>query len=211
MSQPAAMSGKKHRRVALAAMAGTTIEWYDFFIYALCAALVFNTEFFAALGDNALLLSFATIGLSFFFRPVGAALAGHLGDRIGRRNTLILTLLLMGASTTLIGLLPPASAIGAAAPVLLVLLRILQGLSAGGEWGGAALLAAAALAPPRVLQDRSRAILLTTCAAIGALRWSAWGRPRWGASRSNPDGAGPSASSRWSARTAARCTMLAMR
>jgi MFS family permease len=138
--QPAAMSGTKHRRVALAAMAGTTIEWYDFFIYALCTGLVFNTEFFAALGDNALLVSFATIGISFFFRPVGAALAGHLGDRIGRRNTLILTLLLMGVSTVLIGLIPAASAIGVAAPVLLVLLRILQGLSAGGEWGGAALL-----------------------------------------------------------------------
>ncbi|ADJ48963.1 major facilitator transporter [Amycolatopsis mediterranei S699] len=122
-------------------MAGTTIEWYDFFIYALCAGLVFDSQFFAGLGGNALLISFATIGISFFFRPVGAALVGHLGDRIGRRRTLIFTLLLMGISTTLIGVIPPASAIGDTAPVLLILLRILQGLSAGGEWGGAALLA----------------------------------------------------------------------
>ena len=141
MSQPTTIAHKEHRRVALAAMAGTTIEWYDFFIYALCAGLVFNTQFFGELGEGALLVSFATIGVSFFFRPVGAALAGHLGDRIGRRGTLILTLMLMGLSTTLIGLIPPASAIGVGAPLLLVLLRILQGLSAGGEWGGAALIA----------------------------------------------------------------------
>jgi MFS family permease len=122
-------------------MIGTTIEWYDFFIYALCAALVFDTQFFSGLGGNALIVSFATIGISFFFRPIGAAIAGHLGDRIGRRGTLIGTLLLMGVSTTLIGFLPTADSIGAAAPVLLVLLRMVQGLSAGGEWGGAALLA----------------------------------------------------------------------
>jgi MFS family permease len=122
-------------------MAGTTIEWYDFFVYALCAGLVFNSEFFAGLGGSALLVSFATIGLSFAFRPIGAALAGHLGDRIGRRRTLILTLLLMGISTTLIGVIPPTASIGVTAPVLLVLLRIVQGLSAGGEWGGAALIA----------------------------------------------------------------------
>lgn len=131
----------QHRRVALAAMAGTTIEWFDFFIYALCTGLVFNSRYFAGLGDYALIASFATIGISFVFRPLGAVLAGHLGDRIGRRNTLIMTLLLMGAATTLIGLVPPASAIGASAPLLLVLLRILQGVSSGGEWAGAALLA----------------------------------------------------------------------
>jgi MFS family permease len=135
------MPPREHRRVILATMVGTTIEWYDFFIYAICAGLVFATQYFAALGKNALILSFATIGISFFFRPVGAVIAGHLGDRLGRRAMLILTLLLMGISTVLIGLVPPAAAIGATAPILLVLLRIVQGLSAGGEWGGAALLA----------------------------------------------------------------------
>lgn len=133
-------SGSQHRTVALAAMAGTTIEWYDFFIYALCTGLVFNSLFFDGLGENSLIISFATIGISFFFRPVGAALAGHIGDRIGRRAMLIATLLLMGVATTLIGLVPSSSSIGTSAPVVLVLLRILQGLSAGGEWGGAALI-----------------------------------------------------------------------
>ncbi|MFI1168555.1 MFS transporter [Streptomyces sp. NPDC020801] len=139
MSQPSSASGRQ-RTVALAAMAGTTIEWYDFFIYALCTGLVFGKQFFAGLGADSLVISFATIGISFVFRPVGAALAGHLGDRFGRRAMLIATLLLMGVSTTLIGLVPSTGTIGSSAPVILVLLRILQGLSAGGEWGGAALI-----------------------------------------------------------------------
>jgi MFS family permease len=140
MPPSARTSGSQHRTVALAAMAGTTIEWYDFFIYALCTGLVFNSLFFDGLGEDSLIISFATIGISFFFRPVGAALAGHLGDRLGRRAMLIATLMLMGVSTTLIGLVPDSSAIGTTAPVILVFLRILQGLSAGGEWGGAALI-----------------------------------------------------------------------
>ncbi|PVC90116.1 MFS transporter [Streptomyces sp. CS131] len=141
MSHPSpANGGSRHRTVALAAAAGTTIEWYDFFIYALCTGLVFSKLYFDGLGDDSLIISFATIGISFFFRPVGAALAGHLGDRVGRRAMLIATLLLMGVSTTLIGLVPTSDSIGLAAPILLVLLRILQGLSAGGEWGGAALI-----------------------------------------------------------------------
>ncbi|MDX2933984.1 MFS transporter [Streptomyces ipomoeae] len=140
MSQPSPASRSQHRTVALAAMAGTTIEWYDFFIYALCTGLVFNRLFFDGLGEDSLIISFATIGISFFFRPVGAALAGHLGDRLGRRAMLIATLVLMGAATTLIGLVPTRDSIGMAAPIILVLLRILQGLSAGGEWGGAALI-----------------------------------------------------------------------
>ncbi|WP_107073817.1 MFS transporter [Streptomyces sp. FxanaA7] len=141
MSQPSTAPGPQHRAVALAAMAGTTIEWYDFFIYALCTGLVFNQLFFQGFGEDSLIISFATIGISFFFRPVGAALAGHLGDRLGRRAMLIATLVLMGAATTLIGLVPTRDSIGLAAPVILVFLRILQGLSAGGEWGGAALIA----------------------------------------------------------------------
>jgi MFS family permease len=123
-------------------MVGTTIEWYDFFIYANTAALVFAQLFFEPLGQQAsLLVSFATVGISFLFRPLGAIVAGHLGDRVGRRAMLVMTLVLMGAATTLIGVLPTYAQVGVLAPVLLVLLRILQGFSAGGEWGGAALMA----------------------------------------------------------------------
>lgn len=130
------------RRVALATVIGTTIEWYDFFLYASAAGLVFGTLFFEPAGPAAAtLLSFATVGISFLFRPLGAFLAGHFGDKIGRKAMLVVTLLLMGGATTLIGLLPTYETIGIAAPVLLVLLRILQGLSTGGEWGGAVLMA----------------------------------------------------------------------
>src|SRR3954471_24293862 len=135
-------TGPDRRRVVLATIVGTSIEWYDFFIYASAAGLVFGQLFFQPAGPSfGTILSFLTIGLSFLFRPLGAFLAGHLGDRYGRRLVLMLTLVLMGASTTLIGLLPTYATIGVAAPVLLVLLRVLQGISAGGEWGGAALLA----------------------------------------------------------------------
>ncbi|GAA3700571.1 MFS transporter [Arthrobacter ginkgonis] len=130
------------RRVAFATIVGTTIEWYDFFIYATAAGLVFAQVFFAPAGESiALLLAFASVGVSFLFRPLGAFLAGHFGDKIGRRPMLVITLILMGASTTLIGVLPTYETAGIAAPVLLLLLRILQGISAGGEWGGAVLMA----------------------------------------------------------------------
>ncbi|WIV44748.1 MFS transporter [Glutamicibacter nicotianae] len=130
------------RRVAFATVIGTTVEWYDFFIYATAAGLVFSQLFFEPAGqDIALLISFASVGLSFLFRPLGAFLAGHFGDKIGRRAMLVLTLALMGASTTLIGVLPTFETAGLWAPVLLLLLRILQGISAGGEWGGAVLMA----------------------------------------------------------------------
>jgi MFS family permease len=135
-------SAANQRRVAFATIIGTTIEWYDFFIYATAAGLIFADLFFKPAGSQiGLLLSFATVGLSFLFRPLGAFLAGHFGDRIGRRAMLVLTLLLMGGSTTLIGFLPTYASIGIAAPILLLLLRILQGISAGGEWGGAVLMA----------------------------------------------------------------------
>jgi metabolite-proton symporter len=131
------------RRVALASCAGTTIEFYDFFIYGTAAALVFPTVFFPALGAAAgTVASFATFAVAFVARPVGAILFGHFGDRLGRKKTLISTLLLMGVATVLIGLLPSASTIGVAAPILLVALRFLQGLAVGGEWAGATLLAA---------------------------------------------------------------------
>ena len=130
------------RRVVFATIVGTTVEWYDFFIYAQAAALVFATVFFAPAGQGfAAILSFASVGISFLFRPLGAFLAGHLGDKYGRRLVLMLTLILMGVATTLVGLLPTYAAIGIAAPILLIVLRILQGISAGGEWGGAVLMA----------------------------------------------------------------------
>jgi MFS family permease len=130
------------RRVAFATIVGTTVEWYDFFIYATAAGLVFAHLFFEPAGSQiGLLLSFASVGISFLFRPLGAFLAGHYGDKIGRRAMLVLTLLLMGGATTLIGVLPTFETAGVMAPVLLLLLRIVQGISAGGEWGGAVLMA----------------------------------------------------------------------
>jgi len=129
------------RRVVFATVVGTTVEWYDFFIYATAVGLVFGQLFFAPLGANSALIGFATVGVSFLFRPLGAFLAGHFGDRFGRKVVLMWTLVLMGAATALIGVLPTYEAIGIWAPILLVLLRILQGISAGGEWGGAVLMA----------------------------------------------------------------------
>jgi MFS family permease len=130
------------RRVVFATVVGTTVEWYDFFVYALAAGTVFAQLFFQPAGlQFAQILSFFTVGVSFLFRPLGAFLAGHFGDKIGRRPMLVMTLILMGISTALVGLLPTYSAIGVAAPVLLILLRVLQGISAGGEWGGAVLMA----------------------------------------------------------------------
>lgn len=141
-SSPATRAATSQRRIAFATIIGTTIEWYDFFIYATSAGLVFAQLFFQPAGKEiALLLSLATVGISFLFRPLGAFLAGHFGDVIGRRAMLVVTLVLMGVATTLIGFLPTFSQIGMAAPILLLLLRILQGLSAGGEWGGAVLMA----------------------------------------------------------------------
>ncbi|GAA3589138.1 MFS transporter [Klugiella xanthotipulae] len=135
-------TGREQRRVAAATIVGTTVEWYDFFIYANAAALVFAPLFFEPLGAQAgIIVSFATVGVSFLFRPIGAIVAGHLGDRLGRRAMLVMTLLLMGLATVLIGVLPTYAQIGLAAPILLVLLRVIQGFSAGGEWGGAALMA----------------------------------------------------------------------
>lgn len=130
------------RRVVFATVVGTTVEWYDFFIYAQAAGLVFATVFFQPAGPGfALILSFLTVGLSFLFRPLGAFLAGHFGDKYGRKTVLMWTLILMGVATALVGVLPTYAAIGVLAPILLIFLRILQGISAGGEWGGAVLMA----------------------------------------------------------------------
>ena len=131
-------------------MIGTTIEFYDFYIYATAAVLVFPRLFFAA-GDpaSAMLQSLATFALAFFARPVGSILFGHFGDRIGRKATLVAALLTMGLSTILIGLLPGYASIGVLAPVLLALCRFGQGLGLGGEWGGAVLLATENAPPGR--------------------------------------------------------------
>ncbi|MEQ3549302.1 MFS transporter [Pseudonocardia nematodicida] len=149
MSEATPVSEKARlRRVAAASCTGTTIEFYDFFIYGTAAALVFPTVFFPALGAAAgTVASFATFAVAFFARPVGAIVFGHFGDRIGRKRTLISTLLLMGVATVLIGLLPGADTLGVLAPLLLVTLRFAQGFAVGGEWAGATLLAAE-YAPP---------------------------------------------------------------
>ncbi|AWK73566.1 MFS transporter [Rhodococcus sp. NPDC019627] len=145
---PVRKGGTSVRKVAVASGIGTTIEFYDFFIYGTAAALVFPKVFFPALGSTAgTVASFATFAVAFVARPVGAMLFGHYGDRIGRKKTLVSTLILMGVSTFLIGLLPGAATIGVAAPILLVLLRFGQGFAVGGEWAGATLLTAE-YAPP---------------------------------------------------------------
>lgn len=129
------------KRVATASLIGTSIEFYDFLIYGTAAALVFGPLFFPSLGASAATwASVATFGVAFVFRPFGAVLFGHFGDRLGRKKTLVTTLLMMGLATFAIGLVPTAAVIGAGAPLLLVLLRALQGLALGGEWAGAALL-----------------------------------------------------------------------
>jgi MFS family permease len=128
-------------RAAVASTIGTTIEWYDFFLYGTTAALVFPSVFFP--GSSALagtLLSFSTQFVGFAARPVGAAIFGHYGDRLGRKGALITTLVLMGTATALMGVLPGYSVIGVAAPVLLTILRIVQGIGVGGEWGGSVLM-----------------------------------------------------------------------
>jgi metabolite-proton symporter len=136
-------------RIAAASFIGTAIEFYDFYIYGTAAALVFGRLFFPSFSPAAgLLLALATFGVGFIARPLGAILFGHFGDRIGRKRTLIVSLLVMGLSTVAIGLVPAFSSIGVAAPVLLTAMRFLQGIGLGGEWGGAVLLATE-YAPPR--------------------------------------------------------------
>ena len=138
---PEASTPKQLRRVAAASLVGTMIEWYDFFIYGIAAALVLGNQFFPALDPTAQTLSaFATFAVGFIARPLGGIVFGHIGDRVSRKYVLVLTLLLMGGSTFAVGLLPTYAQIGVAAPILLVLLRFLQGIAVGGEWGGAVLL-----------------------------------------------------------------------
>jgi MFS family permease len=135
-------SGAERRRVVVASLIGTTIEWYDFFLYGTAAALVFNKLFFPKADPlTGAMLAFATYALGFVARPVGGLVFGHFGDRIGRKRLLMLSLVLMGVSSSLIGVLPTYAQAGLAAPVMLTLLRLVQGFAVGGEWGGAVLMA----------------------------------------------------------------------
>lgn len=130
------------RRIATASFIGTAIEFYDYYIYGTAAALVLNEAFFPDLSETAgTLATLSTFAVGFATRPLGAAIFGHFGDRVGRKTVLVVSLLMMGLSTGLIGLLPGYATLGIAAPILLVLLRVVQGIGLGGEWGGAALLA----------------------------------------------------------------------
>ena len=133
---------KNIRKVALTSLAGTSIEWYDFFLYGTAAAIIFPKAFFPSdmPAMVALIASFSTFAVGFLARPLGGIIFGHFGDRVGRKQTLVLALLIMGSSTTLIGLLPTYATIGYIAPLILVLLRFVQGLAIGGQWGGAMLL-----------------------------------------------------------------------
>ncbi|MGI5217580.1 MFS transporter [Nocardia sp. CA-290969] len=146
-AEPTAAAGNRlaaadTRKAVAASLIGTTVEWYDFFLYSTAAGIVFDTLFFpnssAFVGT---MLSFATFAVGFLMRPVGGLVFGHIGDRIGRKRTLALTMAIMGGSTALMGVLPTAAAIGVAAPILLLVLRMLQGFALGGEWAGAVLLA----------------------------------------------------------------------
>lgn len=135
-------SPKEVRRVLVSSFVGALIEWYDFYVFGIASAIVFNRIFFPSF-DPAVgtLASFATLAVGFFARPIGGAIWGHFGDRIGRKRMLVLSIIVMGIGTTVIGALPTYAQIGVAAPIILVILRFLQGIAAGGEWGGAVLIA----------------------------------------------------------------------
>lgn len=143
MATPATSSSTPIRKVAFASSIGTLIEYFDFFIFGTAAALVFNVLFFPSLDPLAgTLASFAIFGVAFFVRPLGGVIFGHFGDRVGRKNMLVLSLLTMGIATVMVGMLPTYSQIGIWAPILLVLTRMMQGAAVGGEWSGAVLMAA---------------------------------------------------------------------
>jgi metabolite-proton symporter len=138
-----ASSPRTLRKVLFASLIGTTIEWYDFFLYGTAAALVFNREFFPQTDPlTGAMLAFSTYALGFLARPLGGLVFGHYGDRIGRKKLLMVSLMLMGGATVLIGCLPTYAQVGVLAPILLVVLRLLQGFAVGGEWGGAVLIVA---------------------------------------------------------------------
>ncbi|WP_199506116.1 MFS transporter [Geodermatophilus sp. TF02-6] len=145
-----ATAGPSKKGIFAASFIGTSIEWYDYYIFGTAAALVFGTAFYPEFDPTAgTIASFATFAVGFAARPLGAAVIGHFGDRIGRKSMLVLTLLLTGGSTFLIGVLPTYAAIGIGAPLLLVALRLIQGFGVGGEWGGAVLIATEHAGPRR--------------------------------------------------------------
>lgn len=143
MSERTAPTSAHPARAAVAAFVGTTIEWFDFYVYATAAGLVFGTLFFPPGADPliGLMASFATFSVGFFARPLGGVVFGHFGDRLGRKSALVITLVMMGVATFCVGLLPTYEQVGFWAPTLLVLLRFVQGIAVGGEWGGAVLMA----------------------------------------------------------------------
>lgn len=143
-------NAKTARKSALGSLIGTSIEWYDYFLYGTAAAVVFGPLFFPGADPMVgLMASFGALAVGFLARPIGGIVAGHLGDRIGRKAMLVASLLLMGISTTCIGLLPTYESIGAWAPILLLVLRLVQGFGAGAEWGGAALMSVEHATPNR--------------------------------------------------------------
>ncbi|MGK5172184.1 MFS transporter [Geodermatophilus sp. CPCC 205761] len=145
-----AKAGPSKKGIFAASFVGTSIEWYDYYIFGTAAALVFGTVFYPEFDPTAgTIAAFATFAVGFIARPLGAAVIGHFGDRIGRKSMLVLTLLLTGGSTFLIGVLPTYAAIGVGAPLLLVALRLIQGFGVGGEWGGAVLIATEHASPRR--------------------------------------------------------------
>ncbi|GAA4558891.1 MFS transporter [Pseudonocardia xishanensis] len=177
------------RRVAAATFIGTAIEWYDFYIYGSAAAIVFGPQFFTNLPPTAALIaSFGTFAAGFVARPLGGILFGHFGDRLGRKRSLVISLLIMGLGTFCIALLPTYAQIGVAAPILLIVLRLVQGLGVGGEWGGAVLMASEhAPAGKRALFASfpqmgipagiigSNLVFLLTTLVLGSERFLAWG------------------------------------
>lgn len=157
------------RRAALGSFAGAVVDWYDFLLYGITAALVFNREFFPQISPAmGTLAAFATFGVGFLFRPLGGIIFGHFGDRLGRKRMLMLTVWMMGIATALIGILPSFASIGWWAPVLLVTLRAIQGFAVGGEWGGAALLSVESAPKNKesVLQQRRAGRLWRGSAAL---------------------------------------------
>ncbi|MGI5461129.1 MFS transporter [Streptomyces sp. CA-249302] len=180
-------------RIALASYIGSVIEWYDFNIYGLAAALVFSKQFFPEFSDTGgTLASLAAFAVGFVARPLGALVAGHFGDRLGRKSMLVISLLVMGVATTAIGLLPTYATIGVWAPILLVLLRLVQGVGVGGEWGGAALMAVEHAPPNRralygsfpqigiptgILLSQLAFLLMTQFFSTSALESWAWRLP----------------------------------
>ncbi|WP_024804636.1 MFS transporter [Nocardia sp. BMG51109] len=179
---------RRERRSTLAAFVGTATEWYDFFLFGTASALVFSKVFYPEFAaGSGLMASFATMWVGFIARPLGGAFFGHFGDRLGRKNVLVATLMLMGAATTAIGLLPTYAQIGAGAPILLILLRALQGFAVGGEWGGAVVMATENADPARktsagawVQQGSPAGSILSTLAfmLVGMLpddQFLAWG------------------------------------